>query len=173
MHYSAKLDELQRAAGFLKAAVQPWVATVPTDQNTAKQIALEMIGKSVVIYAGAKFSPAAYKWKISFNENAKQVAWTNQYPEFNHNEFMGWTKQPVDKPYAVVDLRSKMENPRTQKRFEVSARLLSGRAGRWAPASCPHRCRRASSTARSRSARVPPAARASALRSRCATWMRR
>ncbi|HET9173958.1 MAG TPA: SIS domain-containing protein, partial [Candidatus Saccharimonadales bacterium] len=71
--------------------------------------------------------PAAYKWKISFNENGKHVAWWNQYPEFNHNEFMGWTEQPVDKPYTVIDLRSSLEHPRIQKRFEVSERLLSGR----------------------------------------------
>ncbi|MGC1176878.1 MAG: SIS domain-containing protein, partial [Candidatus Saccharimonadales bacterium] len=50
----------------------------------------------------------------------------NQYSEFNHNEFIGWTKQPVDKPYAVVDLRSNLEHERIQKRFVVSERLLSG-----------------------------------------------
>ncbi|MEK7059956.1 MAG: bifunctional phosphoglucose/phosphomannose isomerase [Patescibacteria group bacterium] len=120
------IEELEGSAEFLKAAVQPWLPTVPTANNQAKQIALESIGKSVVVYAGPKLFPAAYKWKISFNENAKQVAWTNQYPEFNHNEFMGWTKQPVDKPYAVIDLRSKLEHPRVQKRFEVTERLLSG-----------------------------------------------
>lgn len=117
---------LKQVADFLKTAVQPWLATVPTGQNRAKQIALEIIGKSAVVYAGPKLAPAAYKWKISFNENAKHVAWYNQYPEFNHNEFMGWTKQPVDKPYAVIDLRSSLEHPRVQKRFKVSERLLSG-----------------------------------------------
>ena len=119
-------DQFAAAGEFLKNAVQPWIATVPAPKNQAKQIAQEVIGKSAVIYAGAKFWPAAYKWKISFNENAKHVAWANQYPEFNHNEFMGWTKQPVDKPYAVIDLRSTLEHPRTQKRFEVTERLLSG-----------------------------------------------
>lgn len=119
-------DDLADSAGFLKSAVEAWTATVPTDKNQAKQIALECIGKSAVIYAGPKFAPTAYKWKISFNENAKQVAWTNSYPEFNHNEFMGWTKQPVQKPYTVIDLRSSLENPRIQKRFEVSEKLLSG-----------------------------------------------
>lgn len=118
--------DLADSAGFLKSAVEAWTATVPTDKNQAKQIALECIGKSAVIYAGPKFAPTAYKWKISFNENAKQVAWTNSYPEFNHNEFMGWTKQPVQKPYTVIDLRSSLENPRIQKRFEVSEKLLSG-----------------------------------------------
>ena len=120
-------DELSKAAEFLKTSVQPWLPTVPTANNLAKQIAQEVIGKSAVIYAGPKFWPAAYKWKISFNENAKHIAWANQYPEFNHNEFLGWTEQPVDKPYAVIDLRSTLEHPRVQKRFEVSARLLSGR----------------------------------------------
>ncbi len=120
------LKELEQAGDFLKQIVHPWVATVPTDNNPAKQVALEVIGKSAVVYAGPKLWPAAYKWKISFNENAKQVAWANQYPEFNHNEFMGWTKQPVDKPYAVIDLRSSLEHSRIQKRFEVTERLLSG-----------------------------------------------
>ncbi len=117
---------LEEATQFLNTSVQQWLPTVPAAQNQAKQLAQEALGKSVVIYGGPKLFPAAYKWKISFNENAKQVAWTGQYPEFNHNEFIGWSKQPVDKPYLVVDLRSDLENPRVQKRFEVSERLLSG-----------------------------------------------
>lgn len=124
---SGVLDEFVGAADFLREAVQLWLPTVPSRDNWAKQIALDIIGKSVVVYGGAKLWPAAYKWKISFNENAKHVAWWGQYPEFNHNEFLGWTEQPVDKPYAVIDLRSSLEHPRIQKRFEVSERLLSGR----------------------------------------------
>ncbi|HEX4773911.1 MAG TPA: bifunctional phosphoglucose/phosphomannose isomerase [Candidatus Saccharimonadales bacterium] len=122
----AQLAELEKADDFVRSIVEPWIATVPTNKNQAKQIALECIGKSAVVYAGPKLAPAAYKWKISFNENAKQIAWWNSYPEFNHNEFMGWTKQPTQKPYAVIDLRSSLEHPRIQKRFEVSERLLSG-----------------------------------------------
>ncbi len=118
---------LAAAADFLAQAVTSWLPTVPTASNRAKQIAQELMGKSVVVYSGPKLFPAAYKWKISFNENAKHIAWCNQYPEFNHNEFLGWTEQPVNKPYAVIDLRSSLEHPRVQKRFEVSERLLSGK----------------------------------------------
>jgi len=120
------LPLLADAGNWLKDEVAHWLPTVPTKQNRAKQIALDVIGKSVVIYAGPKLFPAAYKWKISFNENAKHIAWCNQYSEFNHNEFIGWTKQPVDKPYAVIDIRSNLEHPQIQKRFELSERLLSG-----------------------------------------------
>jgi glucose/mannose-6-phosphate isomerase len=123
---SERLDELTAVGSFLQAAVVNWLPTVRTSHNAAKALALECIGKSAVIYAGPKLYPAAYKWKISFNENAKQIAWTGQYPEFNHNEFIGWSKQPVDKPYTVIELVSSLENERIQRRFEVSSRLLSG-----------------------------------------------
>lgn len=117
---------LHQTAEYLKDKVQAWLPTVPTKDNVAKQIAQECIGKSVVVYGGPKLYPAAYKWKISFNENAKHIAWVNQFSEFNHNEFLGWTKQPVSKPYTVIDLRSNLEHPQIQKRFEVTQRLLSG-----------------------------------------------
>lgn len=120
------LKELGQTGGWLAVQINSWLADVPTNKNQAKQIALELVGKSVVMYSGPKLFPAANKWKICFNENAKNVAWSNQYPEFNHNEFLGWTSHPVDKPYAVVELHSQLEHPRTQKRFEVSDRLLSG-----------------------------------------------
>lgn len=120
------VSELEEAAPFLQESISAWLPVLPSSNNPAKQLALECIGKSVVVYGGATLFPAAYKWKIGFNENAKQIAWAGQYPEFNHNEFLGWSKQPVDKPYTVIDLRSNLEHPRTQKRFEVSERLLSG-----------------------------------------------
>lgn len=119
--------ELKGTKEFLREIVKPWTPTIPAAKNPAKQLTQELMGKSPVVYAGPNMAPAAYKWKISFNENAKNVAWWGVYPEFNHNEFIGWSEKPVDKPYGVIDLRSKLEHPRVQKRFEVSERLLSGK----------------------------------------------
>lgn len=121
------LEALDQAADFLKESVKDWTAVTPTDRNPAKKLAYELAGKSVVVYAGPMLASVAYKWKINCNENAKNVAWWDEFPEFNHNEMIGWSSQPADKPYAVVDLRSKLEHPRIQKRFEVTERLLSGR----------------------------------------------
>jgi glucose/mannose-6-phosphate isomerase len=120
------LLRLKHTAGFLKDSIAAWLPDVATASNPAKQLAQELLGKSIVIYSGPRLYPVAYKWKINFNENAKQIAWTGQLPEFNHNEFTGWSKQPTDKPYAVIDLRSSLEHAGVQKRFRVSARLLSG-----------------------------------------------
>jgi glucose/mannose-6-phosphate isomerase len=120
-------DELASTSDHIKNAVQTWRPDVKTDNNPAKQLALELSGKSVVAYAGPKMQPVANKLKIALNENAKNIAWWNQFPEFNHNEFIGWSSHPIDKPYAVVDIRSQLEHPRIQKRFEITERLLSGK----------------------------------------------
>jgi glucose/mannose-6-phosphate isomerase len=124
---AGSLDELKEAAPFLQKAMPTWLPTVPTDKNPAKKLSMELAGKSIVIYAGPLMSPAAYKWKISFNENAKHIAWWNEAPEWNHNETSGWLEQPVQKAYGVIDLRSNLEHERVQKRFELLAKFLSGR----------------------------------------------
>jgi glucose/mannose-6-phosphate isomerase len=118
---------IESAVNLVKESVKEWKVDTSTDKNFAKQIALDVVGKSVVIYGGPLMYPAAYKWKISFNENSKNVAWCNQFPEFSHNEFIGWTSHPIDKPYAVIDLRSNLEHTQIKKRFEVTEKMLSGR----------------------------------------------
>ena len=103
-----------------------WVSGVTTDNNYAKQLALMSVGKTPVFYGGDLTSPVAYKWKTVWNTNAKNVAFWDEYPEFNHNGFIGWTSHPIEKPFAVFDLVSSFENPQILKRFTVSDRLLSG-----------------------------------------------
>lgn len=124
---SGKLAELHKAGDWLGRQSENLLPDTPASKNQAKQIAQELMGNSVVIYSGPKLYPAAYKWKINLNENAKNIAWCNQYPEFNHNEFIGWTSHPVDKPYKIIELRSNLEHARVQERFAISEKLLSGK----------------------------------------------
>lgn len=121
------LQERASISEWLKSQTENWRPEVPTSQNPAKQLALELVGKTAIIYSGPLMAPAARKWKICINESAKNLAWWNQYPEFNHNEFIGWSSHPVDKPFGVVEIRSDLEHERVQKRFSVSERLLSGK----------------------------------------------
>lgn len=120
------VSDLTGAAEWLSQQGENWKPDVPVKQNPAKQLAQELMGRTVIIYSGPKLLPAANKWKICINENAKNLAWCNFYPELNHNELSGWIGHPVDKPFAVVEIRSNLENPRVQKRFEVTEQILSG-----------------------------------------------
>ena len=122
-----KLTELQEAGTWLSQQVTSWRPDVESTKNLAKRTAMELAGKTVIVYSGPLLFPAANKWKIGTNENAKNLAWANQYPEFNHNEFIGWSSHPIEKAFGVVEIRSDLENPRVQKRFAVSERLLSGK----------------------------------------------
>jgi glucose/mannose-6-phosphate isomerase len=67
---------------------------------------------------------AAMKLKIAFNENAKNIAFYNYFPELNHNEFQGWLN-PQNSGLKVVELRSSLDHPRVQRRFDVTNKLLS------------------------------------------------
>jgi glucose/mannose-6-phosphate isomerase len=121
------LDELSNLSQWLEEETSKWAVEVPTERNLAKQLALESVGKIPVFYGSPLTAPLAYKWKISWNETAKNVAFCNEYPEFNHNEFMGWASHPVEKPFAVFDLISPLDAARIVQRFELSDRLLSGK----------------------------------------------
>ncbi|MDO4872105.1 MAG: bifunctional phosphoglucose/phosphomannose isomerase [bacterium] len=122
-----KYQEIARSADFLRHETEQWLPSVPAEQNLAKQIALYSAGRSAVFLSASEFSPVAYKWKISWNENAKNVSFWNEYPEFNHNEFLGWSAQPVEKLFAIFNLRSSFENPQIAKRFRISDALLEGK----------------------------------------------
>jgi len=124
---SSALETRKEVSAWLEGQITSWKADVPTAQNPAKQLALEMAGKTAIIYSGPLLAPVANKMKICMNENAKNLAWWGQLPEFSHNEFIGWSSHPVDKPFAVVEFRSNLEHPRVQKRFEITERMLSGK----------------------------------------------
>lgn len=119
-------EQIGACGDWLKEETVQWLPDVPVESNYAKQLALLAVGKTPVFYGGRLTGPLAYKWKISWNENAKNIAFWNVYPEANHNEFIGWSSHPVDKPFAVFDLRSSFDHERILKRFDVSDRLLSG-----------------------------------------------
>lgn len=118
--------ELENTARNLAGLANKWGIEVPFKENQAKQLAWHCAGKTPIFYTSPRLRSAAYKWKIAINESAKNTSWCDEYSEFNHNEFMGWASHPIEKPFAVFDLRSSFEDPRVSKRFEISNRLLSG-----------------------------------------------
>ena len=119
-------NELESIYNNVRNFANTLTADVTADRNPAKQLALDCLGKTVLIYSSSEFYPLAYKWKTSFNENAKNTVWCNEFPEFNHNEFIGWTSHPIEKPFAVINLRSNLDSPRINQRLDLSEKLLSG-----------------------------------------------
>lgn len=117
--------ELADQAEWLEAEALGWRLAVETPDNPAKQIAEALHGHAPVIYGGPMLAMPAMKWKISVNENGKNIAFYNQFSELNHNEFIGWLHPKADK-FKVIELQSSLDHPQIIKRFDVSNRLLSG-----------------------------------------------
>jgi glucose/mannose-6-phosphate isomerase len=122
-----KLTEISDTCDWLQEESLNWAPEVPVAKNYAKKLANHAVGKNAIFYGGELTAPIAYKWKISWNENAKNIAFWNELPEFNHNEFIGWTSHPIEKPFVVFDIISDLENSQILKRFKVSDKLLSGK----------------------------------------------
>lgn len=94
-----------------------------TIKKSAQEIANKIKGKIPVIYTTAPFNSVAVRFRQQLNENSKQLAWNNIFPEMNHNELVGWSESHQE--LAVIFLRHKDEFYRTSKRIEISKPIIS------------------------------------------------
>lgn len=112
------------SGGFIAESVVQWLPDVAAARNPAKQLAHELLGRAVVIYAGPELYPVAEAWKEKCNLHARQLAWCARIDR--ESELLSWTGQPIDRPYVVVELHSNLEGQRVQQFFAVAERQLSG-----------------------------------------------
>ena len=101
---------------------------VPAADNIAKQLAKKLVDRLIVVHAAADHLDAvAMRWRSQFQENAKALAFHSLYPELDHNEVVGWTGPgPLTKSSHVVVLRDPEDDPRVQRRMEVTSEIILG-----------------------------------------------
>jgi glucose/mannose-6-phosphate isomerase len=120
-------EELLEAANLLQEQNQAY--RYESDNNPALAIAQSLDNKIPIIYAGADLlDTVALRFKGQICENAKQLAFCNVFPEFNHNELVGWQLPPnLDKHFKVVIFRDQDDNPQTIRRMEIVSEILKGK----------------------------------------------
>jgi glucose/mannose-6-phosphate isomerase len=94
----------------------------------AAQIAAELEGAIPLIYGGGLTAPVAYRWKCELNENSKLPAFSNRFPELDHNEIAGWEGAGEAGRFAAVLLGDRDQHPRERRRFELTGNLIADRA---------------------------------------------
>ena len=105
---------------------QCWPA-VEGAANPARELARQ-IGRTIpLVYGGGALGAvAAYRWKCDVNENAKAPAFSNSYPELDHNEICAWgqhgdvTRQLL----TLVELRHGFEHERLRLRFDATREII-------------------------------------------------
>lgn len=118
-------QEVNTAIEGLGKQVLRLADNVPTTHNPAKQLALELRNKLILVYGGGIFSGVARRWKTQFNENAKAWAFFETVPELLHNsvEAYGAPAEVAEQLMALL-LQPNTGAERTRGRFRVVAELL-------------------------------------------------
>lgn len=89
-------------------------------QTEAEIIARKLRGKLPVIYCDSRLHAMAVRFQQQLNENSKQFAHVNTFPEMNHNELTGWNFPENLLPMLqVIYLYSDHDHERVEKRMDI------------------------------------------------------
>ncbi len=122
----AKPKEVTETERLLRDLAARYNPELNTGSNLANNIAQSIYHAFPVIYTAVPYLyPVPVRWRNQFNENAKTMAFSNVFPELNHNEIMGWEGMTeLNKHLRIIILRSSDETPRMQKRIEISKEVI-------------------------------------------------
>jgi glucose/mannose-6-phosphate isomerase len=98
-------------------------------QSEAEIIARKLKGKLPFIYCDGRLHAMATRFQQQLNENSKQLAHVNTFPEMNHNEIVGWRfPENVLQQVQVIYLYSDHDHERVEKRLEICRDLFEKRS---------------------------------------------
>jgi len=99
--------------------------------NLPLSVAKRAIGKILLIYVSTgSFSVIGKRWVNQIQENAKMLAYTNELPEMNHNEIMGWHLTGLSKESVLpIFIFSNSYHPRVNLRFDITSKLVEKISG--------------------------------------------
>ena len=120
-------DDISELIWGLKQYRATYAIDVRTGENPAKSLAIRLFEKIPIIYSGPELTDAVgTRWKGQICENAKCLAFSNQFPEFNHNELVGWN---IIKAYknkvVVIYLRDSDDHDRVNLRMSIVKEIIS------------------------------------------------
>jgi len=118
-------SEIGKCADLLKEWQRQY--QFESKENIAVNLAEKLAGKIVVIYSGPdRFDTVAMRFKGQICENAKQLVFCNVFPEFNHNELVGWElSSSYSDKFIILIIRDKDDHPQIIQRIETVKKIFS------------------------------------------------
>jgi glucose/mannose-6-phosphate isomerase len=119
-------DDFKSLADFLESRGEKLIFESGSDDNPAKQLALQLYGRIPIIYTGPELTDAVgTRIKGQICENAKMPAFANYFPEFNHNELVGWKLISAIRDFLrVLILRDQDDHPRISARMDIVKKII-------------------------------------------------
>jgi len=123
-------DDIKESVALLRALRKKYRPETTIIDNPAKMLAVDLMDKIVVIYgSSAIMEAAAYRWRSQITENAKNLSFHHALPEMNHNELVGWLRPESGlNKISVVFLRDPEDHPQVRKRFDLTRKVIEGKA---------------------------------------------
>jgi len=109
----------------IKSGHQLIVSEIDSIKSEANEIAKQLFGKVVGVYAGADYEGVAVRAKQQFNENSKELCWQHVIPEMNHNELVGWGDG--NERFAALFIHTSDLNKRNERRFNISVEIVKSK----------------------------------------------
>ncbi|MDP2039145.1 MAG: SIS domain-containing protein, partial [Ignavibacteria bacterium] len=93
--------------------------------NEAISMAETLLGFVPLIYSVSDYtSVVGTRFRGQFNENAKHHAFSNCYPELDHNEIMGWEGYKPTMNFKLLNILDEEYHPQVKKRFEITTEII-------------------------------------------------
>jgi glucose/mannose-6-phosphate isomerase len=120
-------SEIDVAAAHAEQLASEW-GPDGGEEGLAKSLARSLAGTVPLVMGAGLTKPVAYRWKCQLNENAKVHAFSNELPELDHNELVGWESAEEHGPFSAVFLDDCDLHPRVRQRIELTRDLVEPHA---------------------------------------------
>lgn len=120
-------QDIRQAAAAMRERLKRFMPE--SENNPALALAKKIHGTIPVIYAGQDYlDAAAWRFKGQICENAGCLAFVNVFPEFNHNELVGWDEvYGLGEGFTIIMLRDKNDHGRIKARMDIVSGYLKSR----------------------------------------------
>ncbi len=118
--------EVSEATGILKQISSENSPEETSDHNLSKKMALGIDGTVPVVYGFGFYRTVAQRLKTQFNENSKNPAKWEFFPELNHNEIVGWEQaKEYARCFSAIFIRDDEEPLEIRQRIEATKGLMN------------------------------------------------
>jgi glucose/mannose-6-phosphate isomerase len=118
--------ELVETVKILKQTAAENSPEIPLNRNPAKILATKILGTVPAVYGFQFYRAVAQRFKTQINENSKNPAKWEFFPELDHNEIVGWEEaREFANHLSVIFIRDSEEPNKIRRRIEVSREIIN------------------------------------------------
>lgn len=119
-------SELSGILKTLKSVIPQTLVEIPTKKNLAKQIAIKLYQKNVILVGSGHMIGGVHTVKNQMNENSKNFCAIFDIPELNHHLMEGLSNPVLNqKDMAFWLVESKLYSASVQKRMKITADVIT------------------------------------------------